>query len=283
MTHASIFSGIGGFDYAAFLLGWDNIFQCEIDPFCQRVLKHHFPNTDLYGDIKTTDFTKYMGAIDVISGGFPCQPFSVAGKQRGKEDDRFLWGEMLRCIQEVSPTWVVAENVHGLLTIENGLVFEQVCSDLESQGYEVQSFVIPACGVDAPHKRDRVWVVAYSSNTGFKNLQQERKNGIYTSGITSNTESARFKTRTSGQKQNQLRRGNERVGTSNNWENFPTQSPVCGRNDGFSDRLVDITFPKWRRESIKALGNAIVPAIAYNIFKAIEESNMDNKLDQNNI
>jgi DNA (cytosine-5)-methyltransferase 1 len=158
--HGSLFSGIGGFDLAAQWCGWTNVFQCENNDFCQKILKHHFLNTELHADIKTTDFTKYRDTIDIISGGFPCQPFSVAGKRRGTEDDRFLWEEMFRTIREITPSWVVAENVYGLLTQQNGLVFKRVCADLESEGYEVQPFVIPACAVNAPHRRDRVWIVA---------------------------------------------------------------------------------------------------------------------------
>jgi DNA (cytosine-5)-methyltransferase 1 len=178
MTHGSLFSGIGGFDLAAQWCGWTNVFQCEIDPFCRRVLKYHWPNTELYENVKTTNFTKYRGKIDIISGGFPCQPFSTAGKRKGTEDDRHLWPEMLRVIREVQPAWVVAENVSGLLTQQRGLVFERVCADLEGEGYEVQPFIVPACAVNAPHRRDRVWIVANRANAGIESVQQERENGI---------------------------------------------------------------------------------------------------------
>lgn len=114
MNHASLFSGIGGFDLAAREVGWNNVFQCEIDPFCQSVLKYYFPKTVLYEDIKRTDFTSWKGKIDVLSGGFPCQPFSVAGQRKGADDNRYLWAEMLRVIRETRPLWVIGENVAGI-------------------------------------------------------------------------------------------------------------------------------------------------------------------------
>lgn len=162
LTHASLFSGIGGFDLAAEWAGWENAFNCEIDPFCRQILKYHFPNSVQYGDIKTTDFTVWRGKIDVLTGGFPCQPFSTAGKRKGTADNRYLWPEMLRVIGEIRPRWVVGENVLGIVNWDGGLVFEQVHADLETEGYEVQAFVLPACSVGAPHLRYRTWVVAHA-------------------------------------------------------------------------------------------------------------------------
>lgn len=162
MVHASLFSGIGGFDLAAEWAGWENAFNCEIDPFCRQVLKYHFPNSVQYDDIKTTDFTVWRGKIDVLTGGFPCQPFSTAGKRKGTADNRYLWPEMLRVIREIRPRWVVGENVLGIVSWDGGLVFEQVHADLEAAGYEVQAFVLPACSVGAPHLRYRTWFVAHA-------------------------------------------------------------------------------------------------------------------------
>ncbi|MGX7688066.1 DNA cytosine methyltransferase [Flectobacillus roseus] len=162
MKHASLFSGIGGFDLVAHQMGWENVFHCEINPFCQQVLQHYWPNAILYDDITTTDFSKHRGQIDVLTGGFPCQPYSVAGKRMGKADERHLWPHMLRAIHEIRPTWVVGENVRGIISWDNGLVFEEVHAQLEAEGYEVQAFVLPAAGVDAPHRRDRVWFVAHA-------------------------------------------------------------------------------------------------------------------------
>lgn len=168
MTHASLFSGIGGFDLAAHWAGIENVFACEIDEFCRKVLAKRFPNTTLYKDIKETKFGQYCGTVDIISGGFPCQPFSVAGKRAGTTDNRYLWGEMLRVVREVQPEWVIAENVRGLTNIANGSTFETVCNDLEVSGYKVQSFIIPALTVGAPHKRDRIWIIAHSDSNVTK-------------------------------------------------------------------------------------------------------------------
>jgi hypothetical protein len=120
MTHGSLFSGIGGFDLAADWMGWDNIFHCEWNPFGQKVLKHHFPNSISYNDITKTDFSIHAGQIDILTGGFPCQPYSSAGKRLGKADERHLFPEMLRCIKEVKPKWVIGENVRGLVSWGGG-------------------------------------------------------------------------------------------------------------------------------------------------------------------
>lgn len=166
MTHASLFSGIGGFEVAADWAGFENLFNCEIDPFCRAVLHYHYPNAIQYVDIRNTDFIPWRGRIDVLTGGFPCQPFSIAGKRKGTEDNRYLWPQMLRAIHEIRPGWVVGENVLGIVNWSQGLVFEQVCADLEIEGYEVQPYILPACGVDAPHQRYRTWFVAHlCSNT----------------------------------------------------------------------------------------------------------------------
>ena len=182
MTHASLFSGIGGFDLAAEWAGWTNAFNCEIDPFCRSVLKYHFPDAEQYGDIRTADFTIWRDRIDVLSGGFPCQPFSLAGKRKGTEDDRYLWPEMLRVIRTVRPRWVVGENVFGIVNWSEGMVFEQVCSDLEAAGYEVQPYIIPACGVGAPHRRDRCWFVAYRTDAGIETMR-EGQDGVHAVGV----------------------------------------------------------------------------------------------------
>ena len=188
MTHASVFSGIGGPEVAASMLGWENLFHCEINPFGRKVLDYWYPNAKSYEDITTTDFTEWRGRVDVLTGGFPCQPFSYAGRRRGAEDDRYLWSSMYRAIDEIQPTWVVAENVAGILTmVEQGEVskvagaatlfdalddlrgryelretftLQRICTDLESHGYAVQPVLVPACAVGAPHRRDRVFIVA---------------------------------------------------------------------------------------------------------------------------
>lgn len=155
ITHGSLFSGIGGFDLAACWAGIETRWQVEIDNFCNKVLEKHFPNAKRYKDIKEV---KGLERVDIISGGFPCQPFSIAGKQKGKDDDRYLWEEMLRIIREVKPSYVIGENVANLWNMG----FENLLVDLENEGYEVESFIIPACATGAPHKRNRIWIIAYS-------------------------------------------------------------------------------------------------------------------------
>ena len=139
MKHGSLFSGIGGFDLASEWMGWENIFHCEINTFCRKVLHHYWPNSITYDDIKKTDFTIHRGNIDVLTGGFPCQPYSHAGKRKGSEDDRHLWPEFYRAIREISPTWVIGENVLGLVNWNEGMVFDEVLACLEDEGYETAS------------------------------------------------------------------------------------------------------------------------------------------------
>ena len=349
MTHGSLFSGIGGFDLAAEWMGWENVFHCEWNEFGKKVLHHYWPKAISYHDITKTDFTIHRGRIDILTGGFPCQPYSMAGKRKGKEDERHLWPEMLRAIKEIQPRWVVGENVYGLVNWSNGLVFHEVQADLEAAGYEVFPYVLPAAAVNAPHRRDRIWFVAYSTGNGYKNgckttggeersseqrwMQQfegmggERttanpnRNGLNGSdcqheeqpgeggeyaqrnfeqmggdvadreGKSSRGElQQRQRQRESGGCNSKgdvtnpngigLRGQSNRTGESgfigenepgNYWQNFPTQSPVRFGNDGLSSRLDNITFSKWRNESIKAAGNAIVPQVALQIFKTIQQ------------
>jgi DNA-cytosine methyltransferase len=471
MRHGSLFSGIGGFDLASEWMGWENVFHCEWNEFGKKVLHHYWPNAESFDDITKTDFTKYANTIDILTGGFPCQPYSQAGQRKGKEDERHLWPEMLRAIQEIKPKYIVGENVFGLLNWNGGMVFDEVHSDLESAGYEVQAVVIPAAAVNAPHGRDRVWFVAtntqfksegsdggtndetqrnirrgnesdvfgtlrsdgitantncdgfikqrgydsrgqndeggntsfeWSTNTknidngdsstnfigesiidgrigkqtnveknefttskgvcgldkecneskgvikfdrcetidsrtlvqdGCERIQSSKHRGVdkdcadissdgtnecendgsiinRMDGITSDTMQLRLQqcedegkvgggqeeicrqrdqftngietdgkvfnvtntTSPGGGKDNGNRKSrfNDQKSTPNNWDNFPTQSPICGGDDGLPTELDGITFSKWRAESIKAYGNAIVPQVAYEIFKAIE-------------
>jgi len=330
MKHGSLFSGIGGFDLASQWMGWDNVFNCEIEKFPRKILNYYWPNAITYEDIKSTNFKVHRGKIDILTGGFPCQPYSVAGKRKGKNDERHLWPEMLRAIREISPRWVVGENVRGLINWNGGLVFNEVQSDLEAEGYEVQSFLLPAASVGAPHRRDRIWFVAYSDKCDDerateKNERENRDEWLqcgdeirecFKSDIvrefSSDTDSKGLERQTSERIQTR-QRGNCRIqndkftwysgengvelhdayadsirqssekyrqeetrwttkkGFSNNWQNFPTQSPLCGGDDGLSTELDGITFPKWRNESIKGYGNAVVPQVVYQIFKAIQE------------
>ena len=418
LTHGSLFSGIGGPEIAAEIMGWKNVFHCEINPFGRKILDYWFPNSKSYEDITKTDFTEWRGKINVLTGGFPCQPFSCAGQRKGAEDDRYLWPEMLRAIREIQPDWVVGENVAGILSMvqpgsetalgrEESLfgevdrkrilhrqeyVVETVCNDLEREGYSVQPVVIPACAVGAPHRRDRVFFIAHRADAGVEGMQRKWEDNILSGRAAPDTNSHRWRDgknqqvtiaerkgtadigtfredgtssysqcsgsgqvqqeiqseqsnghsfdsnggewdatnsnseklqewlktrRRSDEAENRARMDNgiERFGIlryapyssseglstlrfptsiekkkwenedgcsvqpagnvrrasfAERWKNFPTQSPVCSRDDGISTRLDGIAFSKWRNESIKAYGNAIVPQVMYEIFLAIE-------------
>lgn len=292
MKHGSLFSGIGGFDLAAEWMGWENIFHCEIAEFPRKILKYHFPNSICYEDIKKTDFTKHRGEIDIISGGFPCQPYSNAGKRKGKEDDRHLWPEMLQVIREIQPRFVVGENVSGLLSWNNGMVFHEIITDLENEGYETQAFLIPACATNAPHRRDRIWFVAHarcfykgcktkskraSSNfarCSFDENKRIKDNSYEIWNFTDTDDQGLQRGKVNGSIKPIRQDGKKQLARcfSSKWQNFPTQPPICGRDDGIPTELDGITFPKWRNESIKGYGNAVVPQVVYQIFKAIEQS-----------
>lgn len=171
LTHLSLFTGIGGLDLAAEWAGFRTVAQCEWADYPTKVLEKHWPEVPRWRDIRTLtgeSFYDQTGrrTVDIISGGFPCQPFSVAGKQRGKEDDRFLWPEMVRVIKELRPTWVIGENVAGIVN----LALDDVLSDLEAEGYATRTFLIPACGVGAPHRRYRTAIVAHTSIEGVGRL-----------------------------------------------------------------------------------------------------------------
>ena len=317
MTHASVFSGIGGPEVAATMLGWENLFHCEINPFGRQVLDYWYPNSKSYEDITTTDFTEWRGRVDVLTGGFPCQPFSYAGRRRGAEDDRYLWPSMYRAIDEIQPTWVVAENVAGILTmVEQGEVskvagtatlfdafddlrgrfelretfnLQRICTDLESHGYAVQPVLVPACAVGAPHRRDRVFIVARRKEG--RPIHGEGENRSNKEPI-ADTEHSNVQTR---------RNVSESMGTSDSrreagrltnaniqivkgclpierWRDFPTESPAIGRGYGFPFNVADLSVSEgyWRKECQRAYGNAIVPQVMYEIFKAIEEVTIAN-------
>lgn len=167
LTHLSLFSGIGGLDLAAEWAGVESVGQCEFADYPTKILERHWPDVPRWRDIRTltgADFYERTGlhTVDIISGGFPCQPFSIAGKRRGEEDDRYLWPEMVRVIAELRPTWVVGENVAGIIN----MALDKVLSDLEGQGYATRTFLIPACGVNAPHQRYRTAIVAHANRIG---------------------------------------------------------------------------------------------------------------------
>lgn len=335
---------------AATWVGWKNEFWCEIDPFCRKIMECWFKESKGYGDIRQTNFSEWRGRIDVLHGSAPCQALSIAGKRRGDSDDRWLWGEMYRAIREIRPRWVTFENVANITNMVSSkcsicmegetdsqiegrrfLFGGEILEDLEREGYSFQAFAIPASAVGAPHKRERIWLVAYrdTANTDgprVKILQRERKDGVHESGDTSNPDSVGCRRGGSdiefgpiysefewelaqsepewGERVSILGQDGENGVAANPdgkrckecdiagigkeegwnswgnpeehrkiWEGFPTESPVRGRNDGFPEGVdIDsISYKKWRNETIKAYGNALVPQVLYEIFKAIDK------------
>lgn len=287
MRHLDLFSGIGGFALAASRV-WGNKHEivgfCEIDEFCQKVLKKHWPNAPIITNIKKMWFNplsnrlmngkKYVRkckTINLLTGGFPCQPYSVAGKQKGAKDDRAIWPEMLRIIKEAKPTWVVAENVPGIINME----LDKVLSDLENEGYATETFNIPACGVDAWHRRYRIWIVAHSHNAAPKRQQQyggkvlsfsKSKRfslGSYNAADSNGIRSQRGKLwdtacRTKGVEifaPESLLLGN---GGETVWQSEPTMGRMA---NGVSNRV----------DRLRSLGNAIVPQVAEVIFMMIKQ------------
>lgn len=296
MKHGSLFSGIGGFDLAAARMGWDNVFQVEIDPFCRSVLQKNFPNAKRYTDIKHFDGSDFAGKIDIISGGFPCQPFSVAGQRKGQTDDRALWGEMLRVIREIRPAWVVGENVAGIISME----LDTVLADLEGIGYTCQAFVIPACAVNALHRRDRVWIVANSQSTISKQprLSRQRRAGHSDDGGGNGGTFAN----SDRERQQQPERIVAEIGRRVEYSDQRADSnaygtgckefdlPAVAERPRLDPRFSAFGTVEWqpndtsdllrtaygvpgrvdrRGARIKSLGNAIVPQVAFNIYQAI--------------
>jgi len=257
-----LFSGIGGFSLGLEATGkFKTIGFCEKDKFCQKVLQKHWPDTPIYEDIKKLDGTKIKA--DVITGGFPCQSISIAGKQKGKNDDRFLFPEMLRVIKETQARWIIGENVQNLLNISNGEILQGIHNDLETIGYEVQTFSISASSQGAWHKRQRIWIIA---NTNTRLSFRENKE-IQTRGITSNNGS------TNVANSNNIRTQVQTKGKHTSFKMFGSQSKKSWWKT-FSEfyRIPDglqYGLDKDRTNRIKALGNAIVPQIATEIGKAI--------------
>jgi DNA (cytosine-5)-methyltransferase 1 len=279
MTHGQLFAGIGGFGLAAEWAGIENVWANEIDPFCCKVLRKNFKGLEVYEeDIRNVRFSY----VDIISGGFPCQPFSHAGKRKGADDDRYLWPEMLRVIQEVGPRWVIGENVAGLKSMENGRTLDRILTDLEDIGFDTETFSIPACGVGAWHRRDRIWIVGHKEHSSHTNAngvgshreeininretelrhQQERELGSVGKNVSDPSEQGLQKSRQRqdlrGSQGSSKRRmpGGRITEAGNYWKTEPNVGRVANGVPSRVDRL-------------KGLGNAIVPQVAYEIFKAI--------------
>lgn len=289
IRHLGLFEGIGGFSLAASWMGWKTVAWVEINPDCQKVLKDKFSEAEGNDDIFKFNALKYAGTIDILTGGFPCQTFSLAGKGAM---DLSLWKEMLRVISESKPRVVVAENVYGLLARKKGHALEIVCSDLEAQGYTVlPPLIIPACSVGAPHRRDRIWIIAYSNSNGAigqsgydrcqaqKSVVKENKwewirsesFGTIKPWCPTDTKAQRLPVRYAKPIRYRAHSAIKRHSGIPSWENFPTQSPISARNDGLPGRL-DRSDARFRTKSIKGGGNAIVPQVAFEIFKAIDKS-----------
>jgi len=281
LSHGSLFSGIGGFDLAAQWMGWNNIFQVEKDEWCRKVLAKNFPKTERFADIKDFAGYEYTNRIDVISGGFPCQPFSVAGQRKGKDDDRYLWEEMLRVIGTIKPTYVVGENVTGII----GLALDTVLSDLEAQNYTTETFIIPACSKNAWHRRDRVWIVADANSIGRQDEQKE--NG---KPLCNGNRNDKIEEQSRGQQQRRTGKSSSvfpNTASSGQSGQGECSIGLCSTESG--ERQADNAFSngfngQWatepelgrvaygipdRLDRLKGLGNAIVPQVAYEIFSAI--------------
>lgn len=240
-TCGSFFTGGGGFEVAAQSLGWKHEFFCEINHFCIKLLQHHFPNTQIYRSIQNADFSIWRNKLDIITGGFPCQPFSHSGDMLGTADDRYLWDEMLRGIREARPTWVVGENVYGIVTWNNGEVFERVQADLELEGYKVQTYLLQSRTVGAQHRRQRCFFVAYSESNRLERRENKRRSQRRATALPENY----------------------------SWSE--SESDVIRRFNGVSPELDSISLSVWKKEAIRAMGNAIVPAQVMPILYAIEE------------
>lgn len=311
LTHLSLFSGIGGLDLAAEMAGFVTVGQCEWADYPTKVLEKHWPDVPRWRDIRTLTKESFyertgLRTVDVISGGFPCQPFSVAGKRGGKDDDRYLWPEMCRVIEEIRPSWVIGENVPGIVN----LALDTVLSDLETIGYATQAFIVPACGVDAPHRRYRVCIVAHAENDGdngrvFRGEQDAEADGR--------------KGTDNGRRAAQLRggeRGKDKPGTAGMADGVraelygtDTDTDINGLSGRLSEPLLDTLAERERErdagvrrsaeksgsqpvgedwlpepeldrmvdwlpdrvDRIKCLGNAVVPQQFYPFFKAIAD------------
>ena len=296
-THLDLFSGIGGFALAARWNGYRTVGFCDNEPYAQAVLKKHWPEVPCHKDIREVRGELYAG-VTLLTGGFPCQPFSVAGKQGGKDDDRYLWPEMLRVIREARPTWIIGENVAGIVN----MALDQVHTDLEAEGYEVESIIIPACGVDAPHRRNRVWIVAHSKLHG--NQRTER-------GINAEADcmAESFGTKdcstwepvgTSEQQRRETEHQHDDVANAVNqgWQGrvhrredterqgVDGYAGCCGSTHGQSGEATWLPEPNVGRVAhgipnrvakLRGLGNAIVPQVASEVIRCINKVMEDNQ------
>ena len=267
-TIGSCFSGIGGFELGLEMAGFKTAWQIERDPFCLQVLQKHWPEVPKFKDIYDVKIDK-LENVGLITGGYPCQPFSVAGKRKGEEDDRHLWPKMFEIIQNIRPNWVICENVYGHVSM--GL--DEVLTDLENEAYACQTFIVPACAKNAPHRRDRLWICAHSINGSDRTIggQVSKKNGIQGinrekvgSGLSSRTDSDAPDTAgSSNRPERRICEGSQYSESSRIpvWDEpwLEVAARLCRVDDGVPNRV----------DRLKSLGNAIVPQIAYEIGMAI--------------
>lgn len=299
MQVLDVFSGIGGFSFGLERAGMKTIAFCEIDPFRQAVLRKHWPHVPIFSDIRQLNKQTLKEAgvitdetgIDLICGGWPCQPFSIAGKRRGKADDRYLWPEMLRLIRELRPRWVLGENVAHYVN----MALDDTLSDLEAEGYEARALVIPACAVGAPHRRDRVWIVAYSAGMERQSGAEEQRvfRGMYADGQecdnTGGSGKTQFQQNVAYATGKGLEGGFDQARQNTGCSRGELKSRLGGVLDGLSCRLDGYRWPapfrskqyEWepprvaqkkipnRKERIAALGDSIVPQVAEVIGHAI--------------
>ncbi len=305
LTHLSLFSGIGGLDLAAERAGFTTVGQCEWAEYPTKVLEKHWPDVPRWKDIQTLTGGDFFGrtglhTVDVISGGFPCQPFSVAGKRRGKEDDRYLWPEMLRIVQEIRPSWIVGENVAGIVNME----LDTVLADLEGAGYSCQTLIIPACGVDAPHQRYRCAILAYTNSPRREKWNAPRfaanERFLVGSSLTDVANAKRFRLRSNSdsslsdeKRNNQTHRKDGKSELCETRRSSSFISDAKGKLREFPEQCTEPTrftgsaeYMRWKPEPdvgrvaygiphrvdrLRALGNAVVPPQFYPIFRYIAQ------------
>lgn len=287
-THLDLFTGLAGFALAAQAAGFRTIGFCEIDPWCCRLLAERFPGVPNFGDIRTANFAG-LPPVDLCSGGTPCQPASQAGKRRGTQDDRWLWPAALAVVELLHPKWIVFENVPGLITLNGGMELDRVLSNLEAQGYTTGTLVIPACAVDARHRRDRVWIVARATFEGHrehKDRQRKPPEGWAAPGPRGETLANDIRARLEiepcqpgdngsecptaerGCEQRPGRESKSRVGQLAHGLSAPLDG-TCLWPDEDPEVPRVATGVKERVARLKGLGNAIVPAVAFQILRHI--------------
>ena len=272
MTHVDLFTGIGGFALAASWVwreGHQPLLFCEIGSFPRKVLRKHWPHVPIHADIKTLNADQLLGRVDLLTGGFPCQPYSVAGKGYGDLDDRALWREMVRVARECRPRWIVGENVTRFL--EMG--FDAMRVALEGEGYEVWPVVLPACAVNAIHRRDRLWIIAHqiadaSNSHCVRKLQPERLFPNIKRWADNGVDASAADSKRTGSDILDQRPGEGELWGSDPWNDgvqWPTEPPLCRADDGVSSGIY-----RDRAKRVGALGASVVPTLVAEIFRGVQ-------------